>query len=314
MCLYLNPLYTISNSGANLSNSIECITSCYVGDIAHRKAFGSISKTTYSPICPTLIVNVQLEPSSMSRRRMTMDSPTSSIAQFYDTDDKLTIFFRPGPKDTPPLTAWAREIQNNLRTSQSRRSSAVTFGLPDRRHRDSFRAVPYDLKIAEDEWEEELANQQAVGQLTTRSSEESGSRSGGSGHSEHGVTSPMPTMHEFEHRGSVSAADSPIDPQELSPGMGHGEYMAYASVASSPGRRETILDRAFSMNYIPASPSNSTTTPSFYPHANPNITSVARFEALAADPGMPRNTNNNRYKGLDLDPSVMPASFFSSHQ
>ncbi|KAF3165437.1 hypothetical protein TWF225_001239 [Orbilia oligospora] len=288
-----------------VSYSLDCVTSCYVGDIAHRKAFSSMSKTTYNPLCPTLVVNLQLDTSFPSSRRKGMDSPTASVSQLYEPDDgKLTLFFRSGPKDTP-LTIWCREIQSHIRSTNSRRSSSITFGgdkAINSRH--SYRATAYDLKIAEDEWEEERADHHHHDHSmipTTRSSEESGESSGGS---RTGAPRPISTlmMHEFGPGPSISTNQSPIDPHEMSP-TGGSEYMACASLSSSP-RRETILDRAFSMNYIPSSPTLSTTSHFL---STPPINSVARFEAVAADPSLSRDY---RYSSRDADPSVMPASFF----
>ncbi|KAK6534694.1 hypothetical protein TWF281_005998 [Arthrobotrys megalospora] len=290
-----------------VSYSLDCVTSCYVGDIAHRKAFSSMSKTTYNPLCPTLVVNLQLDTGFPSSRRKGVDSPTASVSQLYEPDDgKLTLFFRSGPKDTP-LTIWCREIQSHIRATHSRRSSTVTFGgdkAISSRH--SYRSTAYDLKIAEDEWEEEPADHHHHHHghpmiSTTRSSEESGESSRSSGT---GVPRPISTltMHEFGPGPSMSTNQSPIDPHEMSPSAG-SEYMACASLSSSP-RRETILDRAFSMNYIPSSP-----TSTVHPHflATPPLNSVARFEAVAADPSLSRDY---RYSSRDADPSVMPASFF----
>ncbi|KAK6362028.1 hypothetical protein TWF730_005731 [Orbilia blumenaviensis] len=293
-----------------VSYSLDCVTSCYVGDIAHRKAFSSMSKTTYNPLCPTLVVNLQLDTSFPSARRKGMDSPTASVSQLYEPDDgKLTLFFRSGPKDTP-LTIWCREIQSHIRTTHSRRSSSVTFGgdkAISSRH--SYRNTTYDLKIAEDEWEEEHLDDHHHDHhhhghpmiSTNRSSEESGESSRSSST---GVPRPISTltMHEFGPGPSMSTNQSPIDPHEMSPSVG-SEYMACASLSSSP-RRETILDRAFSMNYIPSSPTTST-----HSHflSTPPLGSVARFEAVAADTSLARDY---RYSSRDVDPSVMPASFF----
>ncbi|KAF3935722.1 hypothetical protein ABW19_dt0208803 [Dactylella cylindrospora] len=256
-----------------------------------------MSKTTYNPLCPTLVVNIQLEQTVFQGKRRASDSPTASSAQLYEPDDsKLTLFFRSGPKDIPPLTIWCREIQSYIRSTQSRRSSTVTFGGDRAIARQSFRSVAYDLKIAEDEWEEERASNPHLAQ-TTRSSEESSSRS-----SDAGPTRPISTltMHEFGNRPSASMNQSPVDPHDMSPSLST-DYMACASLSSSP-RRETILDRAFSMNYIPSSPTGS----SHY-LVTPPLTSVARFEAVANDPSLSRTYN---HKDLELDPSIMPASFF----
>ncbi|KAK6541657.1 hypothetical protein TWF694_007450 [Orbilia ellipsospora] len=282
-----------------VSYPLECITSCYVGDIAHRKAFSSMSKTTYNPLCPTLVVNVQVDPSYTTYRRKGTESPNASVTQLYDPDDgKITLFFRSGPKDIPPLSIWCREIQSYLRTqSQSRRASSVTFGGDRIRRQSAYRVGPYDHQIAEDEWEDEHSSHPMIS--TTRSSEESAeSRSSGRG-------GPRPfstlTMHEFG-RGASSSNQSPIDPHDMSPSMG-SDYMAqFASMSNSP-RRETILDRAFSMNYIPSSP----TAPDPNYLSTPPLNSVARFEAVAADPAFPREYH---YDSLNIDPSVMPASFF----
>ncbi|KAK6350729.1 hypothetical protein TWF718_003914 [Orbilia javanica] len=292
-----------------VSYSLDCVTSCYVGDIAHRKAFSSMSKTTYNPLCPTLVVNLQLDASfPSSSRKKGLDSPTASVSQLYEPDDgKLTLFFRSGPKDTP-LTIWCREIQSHIRSTNSRRSSSVTFGgdkATSSRH--SYRTTPYDLKIAEDEWEDDRVDHHHHDHHhhqmipTTRSSEESGESSRGP---RTGAARPISTltMHEFGPGPSISTNQSPIDPHEMSPTTG-SEYMACASLSSSP-RRETILDRAFSMNYIPSSPTLSTSSHFL---STPPINSVARFEAVAADPSL---TRDYRYSSRDVDPSVMPASFF----
>ncbi|EPS41216.1 hypothetical protein H072_4901 [Dactylellina haptotyla CBS 200.50] len=281
------------------SYPLECVTSCYVGDIAHRKAFSSMSKTTYNPLCPTLVVNIQLEPSFTTSRRKGTDSPTASSSQIFEAEDgKITLFFRSGPKDVPPLTIWCREIQSYIRTTQSRRSSSVTFGGD--KIRPSYRSAPYDLKIAEDEWEEERNGHPMI--ATTRSSEESGESSSRS--SGRGGARPISTltMHEFGHGASSSNNQSPIDPHDMSPSMG-SDYMAQCVSLSSSPRRETILDRAFSMNYIPSSP----TAPNPNYLSTPQINSVARFEAVAAHQGAPQEY---QYRDLDIDPSVMPASFF----
>ncbi|KAK6506963.1 hypothetical protein TWF481_005420 [Arthrobotrys musiformis] len=297
-----------------VSYSLDCVTSCYVGDIAHRKAFSSMSKTTYNPLCPTLVVNLQLDSNFPSSRRKGIDSPTASVSQLYEPDDgKLTLFFRTGPKDTP-LTIWCREIQSHIRSTQSRRSSSVTFGGDKATSsRQSYKSTAYDLKIPEDEWEEESADHHHHHHHhhhqmhehpiipTTRSSEESGGSSRGAR-----AGGPRPistlTMHEFGPGRSMSTNQSPIDPYEMSPTTG-SEYMACASLSSSP-RRETILDRAFSMNYIPSSPTLSTSSHFL---STPPINSVARFEAVAADPSLSRDY---KYGNRDVDPSVMPASFF----
>ncbi|KAF3925620.1 hypothetical protein ABW21_db0206312 [Orbilia brochopaga] len=289
------------------SYPMDCVTSCYVGDIAHRKAFSSMSKTTYNPLCPTLVVNIQLEPvfSSSSSRRRGMESPTASSSQLHDADEgKLTLFFRSGPRDTPPLTIWCREIQTYIRTGQSRRSSAVTFGGDKMISRHSHRPTAYDLKIAEDEWEEERSSvrNRPTAQTTTRSSEESSAES--SSRSSGAAADPRPISTSVPHgyRGHASSSNqSPVDPQDAYSSVG-SDYMAGASMSSSP-RRETILDRAFSMNYIPSSPTVTSHSLSTSP-----LNSVARFEAVAADP-----SNSHDYRSpreLDMDPSVMPASFF----
>ncbi|RVD88139.1 uncharacterized protein DFL_002335 [Arthrobotrys flagrans] len=290
-----------------VSYSLDCVTSCYVGDIAHRKAFSSMSKTTYNPLCPTLVVNLQLDTNLSSSRRKGIDSPTASVSQFYEPDDgKLTLFFRSGPKDTP-LTIWCREIQSHIRSTHSRRSSSVTFGgdkAISSRH-SAYRTTAYDLKIAEDEWEEERVDHHHHDHPmipTTRSSEESGESSRGP---RTGAPRPISTltMHEFGPGPSMSSKNqSPVDLHGMSPTAG-SEYMACASLSSSP-RRETILDRAFSMNYIPSSPTLSTSSHFL---STPPINSVARFEAVAADPSLSRDY---RYSSRDADPSVMPASFF----
>ncbi|KAJ6264787.1 hypothetical protein Dda_0939 [Drechslerella dactyloides] len=291
------------------SYSMDCVTSCYVGDIAHRKAFSSMSKTTYNPLCPTLVINIQLEPSFSSGRRRGMESPTASSSHLGDPDEgKLTLFFRSGPKDTPPLTIWCREIQTYIRTvGQSRRSSAVTFGGDKATSRQSRIPTAYDLKIAEDEWEEERSSvhNRPTAATTTRSSEESSAESSSRSSGPAAAPRPISTlmMHEYRRHQS-SSNQSPVDPHDMSPSVG-SDYMANASMSGSP-RRETILDRAFSMNYIPSSP-----TVTSHSLATSPLNSVARFEAVAADPN---NTQDLRsYHDLDIDPSVMPASFFQQY-
>ncbi|KAK6349711.1 hypothetical protein TWF696_005990 [Orbilia brochopaga] len=288
------------------SYSMDCVTSCYVGDIAHRKAFSSMSKTTYNPLCPTLVVNIQLEPAfSSSSRRRGMESPTASSSQLHDPDEgKLTLFFRSGPRDTPPLTIWCREIQTYIRTTGSRRSSAVTFGGDKMISRHSHRPTAYDLKIAEDEWEEERSSvrNQPTAPTTTRSSEESSAESSSRSSGAAAAPRPISTLVMHDYRGHLSSTDqSPVDTHNASPSVG-SEYMASASMSGSP-RRETILDRAFSMNYIPSSP-----TVTSHSLASSPLNSVARFEAVAADPNNSRDLRSHRE--LDIDPSVMPASFF----
>ncbi|EWC45098.1 hypothetical protein DRE_06237 [Drechslerella stenobrocha 248] len=289
------------------SYPLEYVTSCYVGDIAHRKAFSSMSKTTYNPLCPTLVVNVQLPPGYASSRRRGAESPTAIPSQLPDPDEgKLTLFFRSGPRDTPPLTIWCREIQAHIRTYvQSRRSSAVTFGGDKLTSRLSHRPTAYDLKLAEDEWEDERESaHNHPSASTTRSSEESCGESSSRGSGTAGAPRPISTMitHEFGRGGQpTSMNQSPVDPYDASPSVG-SDYMACASMSGSP-RRETILDRAFSMNYIPSSPTMSSSSLVMTP-----IGSVARFEAVAADPNHSREYRS--HQTLDLDPSVMPASFF----
>jgi len=221
------------------------------------------------------------------------------------------LLFRPASRDGPSLAAWARMIQSLLpETDQNDTFSGSRTPPTISRASTAIETVP------EGPLDETLSIHNQLGVFdafplndgpSTPSDLRRMTYRAGSPHpsvtasidssvqrTNYRAVSPHPSIAASIDRESLSGVQRPSG-ADVDSYDDRSEVHATSSTTSSLSRRETILDRAFNMNYIPSTPS---------PSASPPPNSVARFEALTTD----KELAESYY--YTPDRSVMPASFF----
>ncbi|KAH8881532.1 hypothetical protein GQ53DRAFT_667704 [Thozetella sp. PMI_491] len=292
-------------------HAISSITDCQVQMAAHRKQ---------GPVLPTLVINISPDPAT-DKLRKRRSSRTAGLTTTKETTPS-TLWFRPGGEDHHNLHDWARFLQPLIQPNMPDRTpkSPITPSSPafvnpfsPRQREPSDQSqrpgsgnpnsrAPLQHKNSSQTYSSaERSRQGEAPSLRSKRSDISSNPSH-IGFQNYTVVhptdlpSPATTVGEYQGefiegwtsaqgrsstlsspiRGSIRGRDS-IGSQMPAPPI-HG----MVDSSSPPGPRETILDRAFQMRYIPGSDRDLV--------GEGKLSSLARFDALMREVDQKRKT------------------------
>ncbi|KAI2643604.1 hypothetical protein GGS21DRAFT_497219 [Xylaria nigripes] len=295
-----------------IQHAVSLITDCQVQQIAHRKQS--------SPV-PTLTIQVSPDPAA-DKLRKRRSSRTGGLMTSRDAGP-TTLWFLPAEESKYGLNEWARYIQNLIQRPQSlptsptsTASSGFMSQFPSKQDaeeqqlqqsgtkgklrskfqsKSSIKSVPQsrDQNSAYASGPPSLRSHRS--NLSSKASSMAPAAMSFVQHHTPDLPSPTYTFDEQpEHfiegwttaQGRSSGLNSPIRGRGS---VGSSNEPSQSNADSSPpAQRETILDRAFQMHYIPGSDREVA--------GEENLTSLARFEALM------REVDSRRQSTRDLVP------------
>jgi len=264
--------------------SLASIAECHVQLVSHRKQ---------GPILPTLAVQISPDPAA-DKLRKRRSSRTAGLTSSKETGPTM-LWFRVGPDEqTHTLSDWSRTIQSLIQPSIPERQpispispTSPSFINPfSPTTRVSMHARPAgSARPAHTSYSSDSPS------LRSRRSDISSSHNSSSTHNASSaneytsvypsdIPSPAMTVPDYPDefiegwtsaQGRASTLGSPIRVRG-SIGPSSGPTLVGADSNSPPGARETILDRAFSMRYIPGAETGAA--------GEDTLSSLARFDAL----------------------------------